>query len=322
MDNKKLNPDILEKLQQLQEKYNLTGQNLNDNLEGLLHEKYLKYWDYIHLDTLLSLQDCKTQFPDEMIFLTYHQITELYFKLALWEIGQVALKKNLNASFFKTKLIRINRYFQQLTDSFSIMIEGMEVEQFRQFRMALLPSSGFQSAQFRKLEICSTDVINLMNHKDLEKISAVSGVGDILNKIYWKQGATDDNTSKETVTSIYFQEKYGKEFLELAEEYQDKNIWQQFSKLPKEERTKDLILEMKRYDYWVNVEWRLSHFKSAVRYLKNEDTSIDATGGTNWQKYLPPRLQKRMFFPALWTKEEKEEWGRVKFEELGIETRY
>ncbi|MHB8401958.1 MAG: tryptophan 2,3-dioxygenase family protein, partial [Bacteroidia bacterium] len=37
---------------------------------------------------------------------------------------------------------------------------------------------------------------------------------------------------------------------------------------------------------------------------------IAATGGTNWQKYLPPRFQKRMFFPALWTDTEKEEWGK------------
>ena len=34
-----------------------------------------------------------------------------------------------------------------------------------------------------------------------------------------------------------------------------------------------------------------------------------ATGGTNWEKYLPPRFQKIIFFPELWTKKEKDEWG-------------
>jgi tryptophan 2,3-dioxygenase len=37
---------------------------------------------------------------------------------------------------------------------------------------------------------------------------------------------------------------------------------------------------------------------------------IAATGGTNWQKYLPPRFQKVIFFPDLWTQQEQEEWGK------------
>jgi tryptophan 2,3-dioxygenase len=36
---------------------------------------------------------------------------------------------------------------------------------------------------------------------------------------------------------------------------------------------------------------------------------LKATGGTNWQKYLPPKFQKRMFFPELWSEKEIEEWG-------------
>jgi len=54
----------------------------------------------------------------------------------------------------------------------------------------------------------------------------------------------------------------------------------------------------------VNVNWPLVHYKSAARYLQQDDTQIAATGGTNWQKYLPPRFQKRIFYPELWTKEE------------------
>jgi tryptophan 2,3-dioxygenase len=53
------------------------------------------------------------------------------------------------------KLQRINRYFVALTDSFSIMVDGMEPEQFQKFRMSLLPASGFQSAQYRSIEIYS-----------------------------------------------------------------------------------------------------------------------------------------------------------------------
>jgi len=52
------------------------------------------------------------------------------------------------------------------------------------------------------------------------------------------------------------------------------------------------------------------HYKSAVRYLQQKEGDVPATGGTNWQKYLPPRFQKRIFYPELWTEQEKEEWGK------------
>ena len=63
-------------------------------------------------------------------------------------------------------------------------------------------------------------------------------------------------------------------------------------------------------DVNVNINWPLMHYKSAVRYLQKDVEDIAATGGTNWQKYLPPRFQKRMFYPELWSEEEIEEWGK------------
>jgi tryptophan 2,3-dioxygenase len=59
----------------------------------------------------------------------------------------------------------------------------------------------------------------------------------------------------------------------------------------------------------------LVHYKTAVRYLAKDNNDVAATGGTNWQKYLPPRFQKRIFFPELWTDKEKEEWGKTWVEE-------
>ena len=63
-------------------------------------------------------------------------------------------------------------------------------------------------------------------------------------------------------------------------------------------------------DVNVNVNWVLSHYKSAVRYLQKDPEDIAATGGTNWQKYLPPRFQKRIFYPELWNENELAEWGK------------
>ena len=59
-----LSDEIIEKVKQLQEKYAATGQDLNSYLEGLLYADYVKYWDYIQVDTLLSLQKPRTNFPD------------------------------------------------------------------------------------------------------------------------------------------------------------------------------------------------------------------------------------------------------------------
>jgi tryptophan 2,3-dioxygenase len=53
----------------------------------------------------------------------------------------------------------------------------------------------------------------------------------------------------------------------------------------------------------------LVHYKAAVRYLYKKPKELDDTGRTNWQQYLPPRNQKILFFPELWSKEEFKNWG-------------
>jgi tryptophan 2,3-dioxygenase len=42
--------------------------------------------------------------------------------------------------------------------------------------------------------------------------------------------------------------------------------------------------------------------------MKSSD--VAATGGTNWQEYLPPRFQKRIFYPAIWSEDEIAVWGK------------
>ena len=101
------------------------------------------------------------------------------------------------------------------------------------------------------------------------------------------------------------------EFIGHAREYEHNNIWMKYSALPKkDQKNKELIEQLRQFDEHVNVSWPLVHFKSAVRYLHMKEEDIVATGGTNWQKYLPPRFQRRIFFPELWTAEQKAEWGK------------
>ena len=66
---------------QLKTKFEDIGQDVNVHLEGLLHSKPLTYWDYIQTDALLNLQIQRTTLPDELVFIMYHQINELLFKM-------------------------------------------------------------------------------------------------------------------------------------------------------------------------------------------------------------------------------------------------
>ena len=84
-----ITPEIQKRLELLRDKYAAIGQDLNFYLDGLIFANPIVYWDYIEVDALLSLQKPKTDFPDEKIFIVYHQITELYFNLIEHEIDQI-----------------------------------------------------------------------------------------------------------------------------------------------------------------------------------------------------------------------------------------
>lgn len=306
-----VDPKLIDQIKKLQEKYAVMGQDLSSYLDGLLYSDYLTYWDYIHLDTLLSLQNPKTSFKDETVFIIYHQITELYFRLILWEIEQIANTPNPDRQFFLTRMDRILRYFRHLSNSFDIMVDGMEKEQFLKFRMALLPASGFQSAQYRLIEICATDMINIVAPAEREALKDSTSINALVEKLYWRSGATELATGKKTLTLQQFETKYMREFLETGINYQNKNLYtiyrQHFA------GDEDVIARMREFDTLANVLWPLAHMRSASHYLHKDPEDIKATGGTNWQKYLPPRFQKIIFFPELWSDQEKAEWGKAAF---------
>lgn len=306
-----LTPEILERITLLKAKYDAQGQDLVAYLDSLLYSRMPNYWDYVQVDTLLSLQKTYTDFPDEMVFLMYHQVTELYFKLCLHEFQQISDRKNLDAPFFVEHVQRINRYFEALTKSFEIMVDGMQREQFLKFRLALAPASGFQSAQYRKIEIHSTDFLQLVHKDHREKYTGKEPISELFENIYWKEGATDMQTGKKTLTLTQFEDRYREEFIQMGESLRNDNLWQCYLRLPAEDQElPEVIHVLKQNDVNVNINWPLVHYKSAVRYLQKDKGDIAATGGTNWQKYLPPRFQKRIFYPQLWSEAEIAEWGK------------
>ncbi|TGE24324.1 tryptophan 2,3-dioxygenase [Hymenobacter aquaticus] len=304
-------PAVLEQLRRLQQKYAADGQDLAGYLEGLYHADYVNYWDYIELDTLLSLQRPLTQIPDERIFIMYHQITELYFKLCLCEYEQIGQLREPTVGELVLRLGRINRYFENLIDSFDVMVDGMDKSQFLQFRMALMPASGFQSVQYRMIEIASTSLDNLLNKEKRRLLGEAAAHDELMGCIYWKAGATIEETGVKALTLIQFEEKYTQQLSQHAAQYQDRNVWTVVQHLSAEDQQHPRLLrQLKLLDTNVNINWPLMHFKSAVRYLERDPTALAATGGTNWKKYLPPKFQKRIFYPQLWSAQELEDWGK------------
>ena len=301
-------------LKEIELKYQAINQKTETQLEGLLWSKPITYWDYIQTDALLSLQTQRTTLPDEMVFIMYHQVNELIFKMVLWEMNQISYAQNIETDFFTERLMRISRYFDMLTTSFSIMGDGMEVEQYMKFRNTLTPASGFQSAQYRLIEFSSTDLINLIDHRFRPTIDRNTPFEFAFEHLYWQAAGKDYQTGKKSFLLEEFERKYKKMFLGHMEEYNTINIWQKFKQLPDaDQKNPELIKAMRHYDHTVNITWVMQHLNTAKKYIDQSGKgSGEATGGSDWKKYMHPKYQRRIFFPELWSTEELATWGEEK----------
>lgn len=301
------NTKILESLEQ---KFQAIDQKTATHLEGLLWSKPITYWDYIQTDALLNLQTQRTTLPDEMVFIMYHQVNELLFKMILWEINQIAHAKEPSTTFFTERLMRVSRYFDMLTTSFDIMGDGMEVEQYMKFRNTLTPASGFQSAQYRMIEFASTDLINLIDYRFRANIDRNTPYEHAFEHLYWQAAGKDHETGKKSFLILEFERKYKKEFLGFMEDYNTINLWRKFKELPLDDQKNEaLVAAMRHYDYTVNITWVMGHFNAARKYIDSGKGVAEATGGSDWKKYMLPKYQKRIFFPELWSEEELRTWG-------------
>ena len=297
-------------LKAIEDKYKKLGVPLDAMLEGLLWSTPITYWDYIQTDALLGLQIPRTDQPDEMVFIMYHQVNELLFKMILWEIDQVAKTDEISAEKFAMHLMRISRYFDMLSNSFTVMADGMEREQYLKFRNTLTPASGFQSAQYRKIEFASTELINLIDARYRDTIDRNSPFKNAYDHLYWQAAGKNHATGEKSVLIKLFDKKYMGDFIDFMEDYNECNLSKKFKQLPEEvQKDATLIEAMRHYDYTVNVKWVLAHYDAAGKYLGGKEKELEATGGSSWRKYLHPKYQRRIFYPYLWSDEELKNWG-------------
>lgn len=305
-----MNTETTHLIEELEKKFDAINQKTDTHLEGLLWSKPITYWDYIQTDALLNLQTQRTILPDEMVFIMYHQVNELLFKMILWEIKQVCHCEKLQTKFFAERLTRISRYFDMLTTSFDIMGDGMEVEQYMKFRNTLTPASGFQSAQYRLIEFSSTDLINLIDYRFRATIDRNTPYSHAFEHLYWQAAGKDYHTGEKSYLILEFERKYKDEFLRYMEEYNTINIWQKFKELPEnDQKNPDLVAAMRHYDKTVNITWVMGHLNAAKKYIESGHGSGEATGGSDWKKYMHPKYQRRIFFPELWSESELKNWG-------------
>ena len=297
-------------VERIRAKYEGEGLNPQTFMTGLLWSKPINYWDYINLDALLALQVPRTIFPDENVFIMYHQVNELLFKMILNEIEQIGEHTGLDATFFKTRVMRIARYFDMLESSFSIMQDGMDIDQYMRFRNTLAPASGFQSYQYRLIEICSTDIENLIDARFRKDYSEEWTMQEKFSKIYWQAAGVDPVTGEKSYMLEDFETKYMPLFFETAESYEKRNIYATYQRLADEvEDDQELTEVMRHLDYTINIKWVMAHYNAARHYINSGKEKAEATGGSDWEKYMHPRYQRRIFFPSLWSDEEIANWG-------------
>ncbi|WP_157250417.1 tryptophan 2,3-dioxygenase [Nonomuraea typhae] len=115
----------------------------------------LSYGGYLRLPELLAQQQPQSQAPDELLFITVHQVYELWFKLLLHEL------EGARAAMFNGELWQARHLFKRVHAVERVLVEQVEVletmtpQDFLEFRAKLAPASGFQSVQFRELEFLS-----------------------------------------------------------------------------------------------------------------------------------------------------------------------
>ena len=118
------------------------------------YESALTYNSYLAVDDLLKLQKPLSDGPehDEMLFIIIHQTYELWFKQLIHEFQQAQRAlEDCNTHYALSILGRIRTIMKVCVAQVDIL-ETMTPLQFNAFRGYLSSSSGFQSAQFRKVE--------------------------------------------------------------------------------------------------------------------------------------------------------------------------
>jgi tryptophan 2,3-dioxygenase len=243
----------------------------------------LTYGTYLRLGELLNQQSPESDPPahDELLFITIHQVYELWFKLLLSELTDARDRMLAGESYLpRVRLARCRAVERVLVQQVDV-IDTMTPQDFLVFRTKLAPASGFQSAQFREIEFLSglkdpgylarfrglTDAERERLQRRLDEPSLWDGFLAVLAKEGFDV-STEDSRAATLLDIAGDRSRYGQ-------------LW-------------DLAEALVDHDQAWSL-WRARHVLMAERQIGTKA----GTGGSAGGAYLRTRIQLR-FYPELW----------------------
>lgn len=251
----------------------------------------LTYTNYLKIDELLELQQLKSEPPehDETLFIIIHQTYELWFKQILHEFGK--LRKNLEAGNTWSSLKTMRRVLTILKTMVSQIdiLETMTPLEFNSFRKFLGQSSGFQSLQFREMEIICGLRFPLMKEAHKDQPKHITIIEQRMQEstlwesfcAYLRTRGYDVNPKRENEQGLVH---------EPSDEIQ-KVLVEAMQNDPEAALIAELLVD---YDEGLQ-EWRYRHVKMVERTIGTKK----GTGGSDGAKYLHKTLNQAIF-PDLW----------------------
>lgn len=251
----------------------------------------LTYGKYLMIDELLSLQQRRSGEHDEMLFITIHQVYELWFKTILHEMDFLLelLEKNNTPRALQT--------FKRILTILKIMVAQIDVLEtmtpldYLSFRERLESGSGFQSRQFRELEF-------LLGHKRMrfvEHFPEGSEDRQILEQRYVYPGLWDKFLQylSQQEGCVVPEEALRRDITQPVEasESVQKMLIDIYRNNPDVAQVCERLVDL---DEGVQ-EWRYRHVKMVERTIGTKQ----GTGGSEGVNYLVSTLLKPVF-PDLW----------------------
>lgn len=266
------------------------------------HDKHVTYITYLKVDELLELQQPLSDGPehDELLFITIHQVYELWFKQILHELAALQVSLEAGNTHRSMALLGRVRTIMKTCVSQLDILETMTPLQFNSFRARLTSASGFQSAQFRELEA----VLGRRDHagQDADKTSGM-GMAEHLAPGSKARARVEAAMSRASVWHSalrYFDSRTKlpesalshdvKTAWEPNEELQEKLIWLHVND-PEASMIGEALVDL---DEGLQ-EWRYRHVKMVERTIGRKIGS----GGSSGAAYLASTLFNPVF-PDLW----------------------
>lgn len=251
----------------------------------------LTYTNYLKIDELLGLQELKSspKEHDEMLFIIIHQTYELWFKQILHEFSKLTKEFKEGNTWTSIKVLRRILTIMKTIVSQIDILETMTPLEFNSFRKFLGQSSGFQSLQFRELEILCGLRSPLMKEAHEDSAQHLEIIDRRLNELTIWEGFCQYLTVKGYPVAPVRENDKGLIF-NPSEKVQSVLI-----KLMKNDPEAALVAELLvDFDEGLQ-EWRYRHVKMVERTIGTKK----GTGGSDGVAYLQKTLN-RAIFPDLW----------------------